>query len=400
MFKIALLNEKFFNLYSFLIIKLIGASGNILRKKFALLLVAVLIGSMFFSLGVTSASSNQIYWGAWVGENDRMPLSTIQAFENQVGKGMSIWNWMQWWTGPTNQVQDPNFNSTWMNECRNAGMIPMISWGPSSVYIAGVYQGYDDILSGKWDAYLDAWGNASAAWGHPYFVRFYWEFNAQWVNESVTPWSYGMTPAKFVAMWQYVVNRVRAAGGTNISWIWCPAALNDSVSTLQSLYPGDQYVDWVGTDVYPPDVSSGFGQGVNTELNSIRAVAPSKPVMLCEIGNLYGDTENAWWADTLTNTLPNEYAYIKAVCLWQEPDAGFDVTSPSDTLAAFKTGIESNYYSSNVYSSLNTSPIEPLPNTTSLIPSWITSVTSLIVLVVVLAVTVVTLLIYRRQRNH
>src|SRR5208283_1463379 len=88
---------------------------------------------------------------------------------------------------------------------------------------------------------------------------------------------------------------------------------------------------------------------------------------------------------------------IKAVCLWQEPDAGFDVTSPSDTLTAFQVGIASSYYSSNVSSSLNTSPITPLSGSSGL--AWITSVTGLIILVVgVLVVIIVTISIYKRQR--
>ncbi len=124
------MDDKIFKLYSGFILKLWYEQKHAEKEICFIFGCCFLVCSIFFSVYLTSNSNNQIYWGAWVGENDRMPLSTIQAFENQVGKGMSIWNWMQWWTGPTDQVQDPNFNSTWMDECRNAGMIPMISWGP------------------------------------------------------------------------------------------------------------------------------------------------------------------------------------------------------------------------------------------------------------------------------
>jgi len=53
----------------------------------------------------------------------------------------------------------------------------------------------------------------------------------------------------FIQAWQHIVNVVRNAGGNQISWVWCPGDVGDSVSTLQSVYPGDNYVDWVGTDI-------------------------------------------------------------------------------------------------------------------------------------------------------
>jgi hypothetical protein len=122
-----------------------------------------------------------------------------------------------------------------MNECRDHGAIPMVSWAPSSIIIPGKFDGEDDILNHKFDDYLDQWGKDSATWGHPYLVRLEWEFNGQWDPNSQTPWSNGGTPENFVAQWQYIVNRVRAAGGTQISWIWCPAECGESVSKLQTV---------------------------------------------------------------------------------------------------------------------------------------------------------------------
>jgi hypothetical protein len=229
------------------------------------------------------------------------------------------------------------------------------------------------ILDGKEDAYLTVWGQASAAWGHPYFVRLMWEFTGSWNDNTpqnpgygTYPWGNGNTPAIFVAAWQYIVDKVRAAGGTDISWIWCPAGVGDSVSTLRSLYPGDQYVDWVGTDVYIGPGQT-FAQGAQPELSNIQSVAPNKPVMLSEIGYTGSDSAS-YWSNLLTNILPNDYPFIKAVVIWQQPDAGFTVTD-STTLAAFQSGIGSSYYSSNVYSSLNTSPITPIGENQNPLPT-------------------------------
>jgi hypothetical protein len=251
------------------------------------------------------------------------------------------------------------FDTALMNQCRQHGAIPMVSWAPEADD-NGLFTNLQSILSGKEDAYLTAWGQASAAWGHPYFVRLMWEFTGSWTDNTAQnpgcgyyPWGNGNTPALFVQAWQYVVNKVRAAGGTQISWVWCTGDVGDSVSTLQSVYPGSNYVDWVGTDVY---IGSGqsFAQGANPELPNIHSVASGKPVMLPETG--YTGSDSTYWSNLLTTTIPNSYSYLKAVVIWEQPSASLTVANN----AGFKQGIASSYYKSNTYGSLSTTPI-PIP---------------------------------------
>jgi hypothetical protein len=286
--------------------------------------------------------------------------ANLEAFEKEVGKGISIWNWFQLWNRPDNSENMEEFDAALMTECRDAGSIPMISWAPESGDPNDQFTNLESILDGSQDAYLTAWGEASAAWGHPYFIRLFWEFTGSW-TDGIYPFGDGNTgAAEFVQAWQYVVNKVRAAGGTDISWVWCPANVGDSVSTLQSLYPGDSYVDWVGTDVYPRSGQS-FSSASQTEIKNIEVVAPDKPMMLPELGYPTGSNSGSWWNNMLNNVLPNNYPFIQAVCIWQDPseDASWNVID-SNTLSGFQAGITSSYYSSNVYSSLNISPITAL----------------------------------------
>ena len=60
----------------------------------------------------------------------------VASFEASVGKCMSIWNWIQVWNEPdrsdvANGILDcSEFNTTVMDQCRNNGLIPMVSWAP------------------------------------------------------------------------------------------------------------------------------------------------------------------------------------------------------------------------------------------------------------------------------
>ena len=356
---------------------------TMLRKAFVVALVILLVCSPFFPVSKSvSASTNQIFWGAWVGDSHKSPFYMLQDFEGQVGKGVAIWNWIQLWNRPKDSENSPFFEPTWMDECRNHGAIPIVSWSPEASDEDPNFRNLQDIVDGKEDAYLTAWGQASAAWGHPYFVRLMWEFTGGWTDYKVDPadpnnpdnpnnywgygvypWSYqsrygnGNTPELFVAAWQHIVNTVRAAGGTQISWVWCTGDVKDSVSTLQTVYPGDNYVDWVGTDIYL-GTGKTFDQGAQPELPNIMAVAKNKPVMIPEIGYT-GSDSGPFWSNLLSNILPTDYSYVKAVVVWEMPSHSLTVVD-AKTLTSFKQAIASDYYLSNIYSSLAASPLDAL----------------------------------------
>lgn len=333
-----------------------------MKNCISVVLIAILFCSLFFSLGVrsmsVSAQGSQIYFGAYVGPSHIGDLSRLAAFESDVDKGVSIWNWFQLWNRADDSENVAEFDVSLMDQARAHGAIPMVSWAPERGNANFPYDNLTSILDGSQDAYLISWGQAAAAWGHPFFVRLMWEFTGSWTY-GIYPFGDGNSgAAEFVAAWQYVVDKVRAAGATNISWVWCPAITGDSEGVLRSLYPGDSYVDWISTDVYL-NSHQGFDQTVNPIIGYMHDIAPTKPLMLAEVG--YSGADSAvWWSNFLTNVLPNDAPYVSAVIVWQDPLDGPYTVTDSTTLSAFQRGISSSYYSSNVYGSLGSSPISAL----------------------------------------
>jgi hypothetical protein len=340
-----------------------------ITKRKSIVLIAILFSCIFLTSNIkpisASNETNQIYWGAWVGNSHIGNYNLLTNFEGQVGKGVSIWNWIQLWNRPQDSENIPNFDTALMNQARNHGVIPMVSWGPESGNPNFPFNNLKSIIDGSQDAYLIKWGQDSAKWGHPYFVRLMWEFTGSWTYDKpsktgIYPWGENNSPQLFVQAWQHVVDTVRASGGTQISWVWCTGDVGDSVSALRSVYPGDSYVDWVGTDIY---VNQGqtFDQAAQPELNNIRTVAPNKPVMIPETAYVGADSSN-YWNNLLTNVLPNSYSYVKAIVIWEMPSGGFTVLD-SKTLSSFGQAILSSYYSPNAFSNLNNSPIDNLRST-------------------------------------
>ena len=90
-------------------------------------------------------------------------------------------------------------------------------------------------------------------------VRIGWEWNT-------TRFSWGeqnTTPAQYVTAFDDIVTTMRAVAGEHFLFDWCAAA--DTAPTNGSYdasYPGDAYVDYVGTDDYDGPVTS-WTQGLN-----------------------------------------------------------------------------------------------------------------------------------------
>ncbi len=120
-------------------------------------------------------------------------------------------------------------------------MIPDNSSGTAQGTLAlgatGTYDQYFTTLAQN----LIADGQANA------ILRLGWEFNGNWY-----PWSVATTTdaANFVSYWQKIVTTMRAVPGEAFKFFWNPNGPSPTSYTAAQAYPGNAYVDYVGTDVY------------------------------------------------------------------------------------------------------------------------------------------------------
>jgi len=160
------------------------------------------------------------YTGAFMDfgdEEDDVSLETIEDFEQMVGKHQAIIASSSYWGEQT--FPTANLNVLWRH-----GSLPLVFWSPwDKPYEQN--RGPDrfnliDIIAGKWDAYIDKWGDAARDFGHPLIVAFGVEMNGDWFPWS--GWFYGADasvgdapdrwerPENFKKAYRYVVDRVRA----------------------------------------------------------------------------------------------------------------------------------------------------------------------------------------------
>ncbi len=136
--------------------------------------------------------------------------------------------------------------------------VPLITWEP---YLCDASSTPSDIeariANGQYDSYVKAFadnmrrflagpdGVLGTGDDRRVFIRLAHEMNGTWY-----PWS--GSPAQYIGMWHRVhqIFDARGLGSRYVQWMWVPNVGDVGSYTAEQYYPGDAYVNWVGTDGY------------------------------------------------------------------------------------------------------------------------------------------------------
>jgi hypothetical protein len=319
------------------------------------------------------------YLGAFVDfgdTEDAVSLAGIERFEKLIGKHLAIVASSSYWG-------EQSFPTANLELIARHGAVPLVFWSPwDQPYeqLKGPDRfSLDAILAGRWDAYIDKWAASAAAFGRPMLVSFCNEMNGDWF-----PWSgtyYGDAshaervgarplpgggfagPEEFKRAWRYVVDRVRAHGGTNIQWVFHANNYSDPQekwNAVEQYYPGSKYVDWLGLSIYGKqernqDHWMDFDEDLLEEpYEYIGAVDPKKPIMIAEFGvGEFPDigSKATWIAHAFASMASPQYSRVKAAIYWHERWQNLDgtysnlrVNSSMETLQAFRAGVGTPYW--------------------------------------------------------
>ena len=325
------------------------------------------------------------YAGAYMdfGDNeDDVTLETIEGFEQLVGKHQAIIASSSYWGEQS--FPAANLNIIWRHHS-----IPLVFWSPwDRPYVQEC--GPDrfsltSIIEGKWDDYIDHWGDAARAFGHPIFVSFANEMNGTWF-----PWSgifYGgntpvpgepvsytipgkvypqgrpgpfQGPETFKKAYRHVVDRVRARGASNVLWVF--HTVNYSIpqsewNFIGQYYPGPDYVDWLGYSVYGEQFQDEewcpFIPLLDWPYREICALDPDKPIMLAEwgVGEFSKKGSKPDFIRDALGSIQERYPRIKAAVFWHErwqnPSGNYSnlrANSSPESLAAYRHGIANPFW--------------------------------------------------------
>lgn len=315
-----------------------------------------------FTVQVGTKPTGGLYWGIAM-KDIPWDMNKLASWENSVGKSMSIVHfWTFWNQGGVLQ----KFQTALLDKIRAHGSIPMVSW-PSERMGAGKTQPdfrLSEIINGRYDDYIRQWATDAKNWGKPFLLRYGHEMNAplySWGEDTN-----GNKRGDFVRAWRHIHDIFTQVGASNASWVWCPNVdfPKSPWPTVESLYPGDSYVDWTCMDGYNWGNGSyngwqTFDQIFSHTYGNILRVAPNKPMMIGETGSSTNGDKVNWIRDTIGAAIPERFAALKAVVWynWQFDGQDWRIESTADTLNAFREKIASPLYLPNQFGDLSTSPI-------------------------------------------
>ncbi|WP_245948326.1 glycosyl hydrolase [Paenibacillus sambharensis] len=215
-------------------------------------------------------------------------------------------------------------------------------------------KGLDQV---KDDAYLRGLAKAIGESEAPVFLRFANEMNGGWVK-------WHGDPKKYIEKFRLVAKVFREEAQDNVAMVWAPGA--NPTYTIESYYPGDAYVDWVGVSLYtifdPSLDPLEQGEDRSSHLDKFdhiyQTYAARKPVFISEGGVSYMYPEKRQdktkWAvyklREFYSSLPMVYPKVKGV-FWFDSNGDstarikyYMLSANEQLLKAYKESVAHPFY--------------------------------------------------------
>lgn len=256
----------------------------------------------------TGASQQRIMLGAFANQDGQSSINDpaaaeadTLALEASIGRKLAI---------DSQYTSFAGFNSTtglvqavWD---AGRGVTPMLTWGFNTP--GHPCPKWYQIQEGDYDAQLIDQAQAFKAIPGRIIVRYLPAMDTTYhacPYDGVDPVADPITAGpRFIAMWRHVVDLMHAQGATNIIWDWSPGvhAFSDNHGNpvldangnplWEDFYPGDTYVDYMGTQMYQPSpTNSGFDTDPIFLTWYGQAVTKGKPLFFSEMAALGPDQQ-------------------------------------------------------------------------------------------------------------
>jgi hypothetical protein len=320
-----------------------------LSRRGAISMLSAFVACSFVALDAVSnlrvpLAKRNIWIGAYAPPAPWVSMEGVTELEASIGRRLDIVHiytaWGETWSA---------YNSETVRQLYSAssdGRHALVTWEPWKLG-QGVEQGsyaLDRIAAGDFDPYIRTWARGLRNFPGVIYLRPMHEMNGDWY-----PWCIGVngnSPQGYIKAWRHMWVIFEQERVTNVRWIWCPYAVDSSASNMLELaYPGDQFVDLLGLDVYnwgtgAHNYYSGYGserwetisECLGSAYRRISNFAP-QPIWLPEIGCAQNGGDKAQWLRDLLDS--PDYDRISALVFFdvdKERDWRVD-SSPASRIA-------------------------------------------------------------------
>lgn len=241
-----------------------------------------------------------------------------------------------------------------INKIIQEGYIPMITL--EHHYISSSPKEQPNLYSiteGHFDLFLKAWANQVKKVDGTVLLRILHEFNGDWY-----PWCIAnndKNPELIIKAFRHIHSIFEKQKVNNVKFIWCPNSTSfpqEKWNFILDAYPGDEYVDFVGLDIYNgagkglPVWRSFRKEGIENYFILTRHM-PSKPLIICETASrerngaeINGQTK-AEWIKQMSHALTSDMSKIHLLT-WFNEKKTYPVNSSLPARNAFQHYIIQN----------------------------------------------------------
>ncbi|HEX7095701.1 MAG TPA: glycosyl hydrolase [Acidimicrobiales bacterium] len=252
--------------------------------------------------------------------------------QNELGVEVDIVGWFVDWTQP--------FPTETARAVADHGWTPAVYWEPwdhtaddQGRYAPG------EIARGAHDEYIAQWAVAAREHGGPVLLIL-----APEMNSASSSWGpkHGGEAASFVAAWRRVRSIFREQGADNVRFVWAPAAIEDSVLPIASMYPGSEHVDAVGMTVFnggsalPWGGWKSFDDLQRDTRIEIARLAPEKDFVVAAVASAEAGGDKALWIRAMFRSVRADPKSVAVIWFDHDKETNWRIDSSEASLHAIR----------------------------------------------------------------
>lgn len=220
------------------------------------------------------------------------------------------------------------------------GTIPLINFKPGGTMGPNEYKA---ILAGSRNSSIKEAAAAAKAYGKRFFFS---PMHEPENDDKVAPY---VGDADYAKAYKYVIDMMKANGANNIVVVWNMMGAEKWMGRYNTLYPGDNVVDWIASDPYSHKSTDSLNNFHSVKQFYAWASPHNKPMMWAEWGldaAVGSATGTRFFSKAGIDAVQQEMPLLKAMIYWNEWEyvlsgwqtqwssfsnlAEFDFTVPSD----------------------------------------------------------------------
>ncbi|MEX2238750.1 MAG: glycosyl hydrolase [Dehalococcoidia bacterium] len=279
-------------------------------------------------------------WGVWQ-PGAPIHMDKLLRVTQTAGEKPAAIHWFTAWGNKSGIFERSRFEKV-----AAYGALPVVTWEPQRLRRGLVQPDYTPrkIADGEFDDYVKTWARGLRDFGQTVLLRFGHE-----MNHPHFPWAVGVggnTAQDYVDAWRHLRQVFWAEDCFNVSWVWAPQAEYYGTTPFHQVYPGHDYVDWVGM--------TGFNGGNELDWGGWRSFRDiffssyhkletyNKPMAVCEVGSAEGGGNKAQWIlEAMKDVIPNQMSKIYLLLWFNEvAQADWRIYSSRASAYAFRSAVE------------------------------------------------------------